>query len=423
MNGHTKGGASLANGSTNGYTVSHTNGHAEENNSGYGHRDNTRANGNQATGSPRPNGSPTTSNAVPVAVCGMAMRLPGGIRDSQGLFEFLVNKGDARSVTPADRYNVEAYYDSKGKPGTVITEHGYFLQDVDLSNFDHSMFTLAAAEAELMDPNQRLSLEVVREALENAGEKWRGKAIGTYVGLFTEDWSELHHKDSDFYHPYLMMGSLDFALSNRIAYEYDLRGPSVMYKTACSSAGMGLHEALEAIRHGTITSAVVVGSNLILAPGLTISMSLLGALSPEGSCKTFDASADGYARGEAVTALYIKRLDEAVRDGNPIRAVIRASAANADGRSKGGMANPNPDSHEACTRQAYASAGLDMSQTAVVEAHGTGTPVGDPIEVQAIARCFGGNGAYLGSVWPYLRASFLRKLMRNVAGQAKFGTQ
>lgn len=171
-----------------------------------------------------------------------------------------------------------------------------------------------------------------------------------------------------------------------------------MYKTACSSAGLGLHQALEAIRAGTITSAVVAGTNLILAPGLTVSMSLLGALSPEGSSKSFDASADGYARGEAVTALYIKRLDEAIRDGNPIRAVIRSSSANADGRSRGGMANPNPDSHEAVIRAAYNAADLDMSQTPVVEAHGTGTPVGDPIEVEAIARCFGENGAYLGSV-------------------------
>jgi acyl transferase domain-containing protein len=171
-----------------------------------------------------------------------------------------------------------------------------------------------------------------------------------------------------------------------------------MYKTACSSAGVGLHEALEAIRQGNISSAVVAGANLILAPGLTISMSMLMALSPEGSSKSFDASADGYARGEAVTALYIKRLDEAIRDGNPIRAVIRSSAANADGRSQGGMANPNPSAHEACIRKAYASAGLDMSQTAMVEAHGTGTPVGDPIEVEAIARCFGKDGAYLGAV-------------------------
>lgn len=171
-----------------------------------------------------------------------------------------------------------------------------------------------------------------------------------------------------------------------------------MYKTACSSAGTALHEAIQAICQGDISSAVVAGTNLILAPGLTTSMSLLMALSPEGSSKSFDASADGYARGEAVNALYIKRLDEAIRDGNPIRAVIRSSAANADGRSRGGMANPNPDAHEVAIRKAYVSAGLEMSQTAMVEAHGTGTPVGDPIEVEAIARCFGKEGVYLGAV-------------------------
>ncbi|KAL4901000.1 hypothetical protein BDW74DRAFT_182333 [Aspergillus multicolor] len=370
------------NGYSNGTSHSQANGYTD------GHADSHRA-------------SPGT-DAVPVAICSMAMRLPGGIRDDEALYQFLVNKGDARSVTPADRYNVDAYYNPNGKPGTVITKHGYFLEDVDFAQFDHSMFTAAAAEAELMDPNQRLVLEVVREALERAGENWRGKPIGTYVGMFTEDWQEIHHKDSNFFHPYLMMGTLDFALANRISYEYDLRGPSVMYKTACSSAGIGLHEALEAIRSGHISSAIVAGTNLILAPGLTVSMSLLMALSPEGSSKSFDAAADGYARGEAVTALYIKRLDEAIRDGNPIRAIIRSSAAGADGRSKGGMANPNPDAHETIIRKAYALAGLDMSQTAMVEAHGTGTPVGDPIEVEAIARCFGEYGAYLGAVKPNL---------------------
>ncbi|KAL4795380.1 acyl transferase domain-containing protein [Aspergillus venezuelensis] len=375
MNGHSNG---HANGYTNGAV--NTNGHTDTN--GY---------------------SPSSEHeSAPVAICSMAMRLPAGIRDDKALYKFLLNKGDARSVTPASRYNIDGYYDPNGKQRTVITKHGYFLDDVDFAQFDHSMFTAAAAEAELMDPNQRLILEVVREALERAGENWRGKPIGTYVGMFTEDWQEMHHKDSNFFHPYLMMGTLDFALANRIFYEYDLRGPSVMYKTACSSAGVGLHEALEAIRRGHISSAIVAGTNLILAPGLTVSMSLLMALSPEGSSKSFDAAADGYARGEAVTALYIKRLDKAIRDGNPIRAVIRSSAAGTDGRSKGGMANPNPDAHEAIIRKAYASVGLDTAQTAMVEAHGTGTPVGDPIEVEAIARCFGKEGAYLGAVKPNL---------------------
>lgn len=171
--------------------------------------------------------------SVPVAICGMAMRLPGGIRDDEALYDFLINKKDARSVTPGDRYNAEAYYSPHGKQGTVITKHGYFLSDIDLAHYDHSMFTVAAAEAELMDPNQRLTLEVVREAMERAGENWRGKPIGTYVGMFTEDWQDLHHKESDFFHPSLMMGTLDFALANRISYEYDLRGPRFVTHLLC----------------------------------------------------------------------------------------------------------------------------------------------------------------------------------------------
>ena len=201
------------NGFTNGTTPSYTKNGSKE----------TAA--NQTNGHTKGHINGVDVEPVPVAVCGMAMRLPGGIRNDQALYEFLVNKGDARSVTPQDRYNVEAYYNQHGKPGTVITKHGYFLNDVDFKQFDHSMFTVAASEAELMDPNQRLTLEVVREALEGAGEDWRGKPIGTYVGMFTDDWQELHHKDSNFFHPYLMMGTLDFALANRISYEYDLRGP------------------------------------------------------------------------------------------------------------------------------------------------------------------------------------------------------
>ncbi len=172
---------------------------------------------------------------------------------------------------------------------------------------------------------------------------------------------------------------------------------SIIIKSACSSAGLSLHLALQAIQQGEISSAIVCGTNLILAPGMTITMSLQMALSPEGSSKSFDASADGYARGEGVTALYIKRLDEAVKDRNPIRAIIRSSASNADGRTNG-MAIPNPEAHKAVIRQAYSAAGLDLSETAMVEAHGTGTKIGDPIEVKAIASCFGNQGLYLGAV-------------------------
>ena len=163
---------------------------------------------------------------IPVAICGMAMRLPGGIHNDRALYDFLINKGDARSMIGEDRYNVDAYYNAHGKHGTISTKHGYFMNDVDFSNFDLSMFTLTPAEAEQVDPNQRLVLEVVREAFENSGEtEWRGKNIGTYVGMFSEDWQDLQHKDPQEYNPYRVLGGLDFALPNRISYEYDLKGP------------------------------------------------------------------------------------------------------------------------------------------------------------------------------------------------------
>lgn len=173
-------------------------------------------------------------------------------------------------------------------------------------------------------------------------------------------------------------------------------------KTACSAAGIGLHQAIQDISLGQASAAIVTGSNLILAPGMAITMSAGMALSPDGSCKTFDASANGYGRGEGISCLYIKRLDHAIRDGNPVRAIIRASASNADGKYSGGMFMPNPAAHEALIRQTYKSAGLKFKDTAMVECHGTGTVVGDPLEVEAIAKCFGESGIYIGSVKPNL---------------------
>lgn len=168
----------------------------------------------------------TNEAPVPIAICGMAMRLPGGIRNDRDLYNFLITKGDARSTIRADRFNVDAYYSPHGKHGTISTKHGYFLNDVDFSKFDLSMFTLTPAEVEQVDPNQRLVLELVREAFESAGETdWGGKNIGTYVGMFSEDWQDLQHKDTHEYNPYRVLGGLDFALPNRVAYEYDLKGP------------------------------------------------------------------------------------------------------------------------------------------------------------------------------------------------------
>jgi acyl transferase domain-containing protein len=203
---------------TNGYTNGHSNGYTNGHSNGY---TNGHTNG---TSSP-PDGTPYAEQ-VPIAVCGMGMRLPGGIRNDADLYDFLVNKKDARAPTGKDRYNVDAFYSPHSKHGTIITKHGYFLEDIDFSKFDLSMFTMTPAEVEQLDPNQRLVLEVAREALENAGETgWRGKKVGTYVGVFSEDWQDLHAKDTNDYGPYQIIGKLDFAIANRVAYEYDLKGP------------------------------------------------------------------------------------------------------------------------------------------------------------------------------------------------------
>ena len=339
-----------------------------------------------------------------IAICGIGVRLPGGIRSPSDLFDFLANKGDARGIVPEDRYNVEAFYDPEGKPGTLMTKHGYYL-DLDLSKFDASMFRMSNTEIATVDPSQRLLLEVTREAFESAGEAdFRGRNIGTFVGDFTEDWQDIQNVDLLNHAPYQMIGKSDFALSNRLAYEYDLLGPSVSIKTACSATAQAVHAAILAIRDGSCPSAIVAGANIIITPRTSISMSMLGLLAPDGNCKTFDASANGFARGESVCAMYLKPLDNAIRDGNPVRAVIRACDSNADGGDGSRtFGTPNAVAQEALIRQTYASARLNLADTKVVELHGTGTVVGDPLETAAIAQCFGGDEkVYIGSVKPNL---------------------
>lgn len=190
-------------------------------------------NGNDAEGARTPLGHvtsppPPTPDAVPnvpVAICGIGMRLPGGIRSDSDLFRFLVEQRDARTTVPSSRYNVDAFYNSHSKPGTIAARHGYF-QDIDLAKADASMFNMTAAELSRVDPSQRLLLEVVREAFETAGvADFKGKNIGTYASVYSEDWQDLQNRDPLDAGPYQLTGKMDFMLGNRIAYEYDLRGP------------------------------------------------------------------------------------------------------------------------------------------------------------------------------------------------------
>lgn len=173
---------------------------------------------------------------------------------------------------------------------------------------------------------------------------------------------------------------------------------SLVIKTGCSSSLIGLHMACDALRNGDCTSAVVAGTNLIMTPTMTIAMTEQGVVSPTGTCKSFDASADGYARGEAVNCVYIKKLSDAIRDGDPIRGVVRSTAINCDGKTPG-ISYPNTDAHETLMRRAYKVAGIEnFSETAMVECHGTGTPIGDPVETNAVARVFGKDGVIIGAV-------------------------
>ncbi|KAF4981694.1 hypothetical protein FZEAL_2581 [Fusarium zealandicum] len=402
-NGHTNGTKGVH---TNGYTNGHNNGHTNGANgvhaNGLNGTNGTSTNGTQINGGAKD--YPSKGSAPePIAICGMACRLPGGLHTPQQLWEFLVAKGDARTRVPESRYNVDAYYSPHVKPGSVKSEYGYFLDEsVNLGSFDGSFFNLGRTEAERADPHQRQMLEVVRECVDDAGEtSLRGGLIGCYMGSFGEDWIEMWAKEPQQWGMHRVGGYGDFLLSNRISYEMDLHGPSMTVRTGCSAALVCLHEACVAIQRGDCTSAIVGGANLILAPNMTTAMTEQGVLSPDGSCKSFSADADGYGRGEAISAIYIKPLSEALKDNNPIRAVIRQTATNHDGKTPG-LTHPNTLSHESMMRKAYKDAGLPVRDTAFVECHGTGTPVGDPIETNAVARVFGDEGVYIGSVKPNL---------------------
>ncbi|KAJ5380904.1 uncharacterized protein N7496_003332 [Penicillium cataractarum] len=336
--------------------------------------------------------------AFPIAIVGMAVRLPGGVNTTEKFWDMLINKRDGHCKVPKARYAADAFYNAT-RPGTVKTCHGYFLQE-DIGYIDRSFFSMSKTEAAKLDPQQRLLLEVVWECMESGGQtNWRGQSIGCYVGVFGEDWLEMSSKDTQHMDRFHVVSAGDFALSNRVSYEYDLQGPSITYRTACSSSMVALHDACQALYSGECSSAVVAGSNLILTPTMTMSISDNMIVSPDGICKTFDASADGYGRGEAINAIYIKPLAEALRQGDPIRAVIRSTAVNCDGRTPS-ITTPGSEAQERLIRRAYQKAGIEnLSQTGFFECHGTGTIAGDTAETSVVAKVFT-DGIHIGAVKP-----------------------
>jgi acyl transferase domain-containing protein/SAM-dependent methyltransferase len=353
----------------------------------------------------------------PVAVCGVALRLPGGINSTEGLWNALRNGEDMRCEVPESRYCRKGFSDALGSKGAIQTQYGYFL-DQDLASFDSSLFSLSEEEANKTDPQQRILLEVVKECFENAGEiDYRGKNIGCYVGTFGEDWLQSQSKEDQHSGGYLMSGQIDLMLANRVSYENDLRGPSMVIKTGCSASLIALHEACRALQMNDCSGAIVAGTNLILGPTMTAGMTSEGILSPEGSCKTFDSKADGFARGEAITAIYLQLLDTALQERLPIRSIITNTGVNSDGRSQS-LLQPSAEAQIALMCKVHGDIGSDPARTAFVECHGTGTPTGDPIEVAAVGKVFGNEGVYIGSVKPNLGhsegASGISSLLKSI---------
>jgi acyl transferase domain-containing protein len=335
-----------------------------------------------------------------LAICGLSLRLPSGIHSPQSFWDLLSTGGDAVGPIPSSRYNISGFDTSLGHRHGIKAHRGYFLSE-ELAALDSSFFSMTRNEVEACDPQLRKLLEVVRECLDDAGEteaNYRTQNVGCYVGTFGDDWYLIGTKQGQDGEGYRTLGG-DMMLANRVSYEYDFKGPSMVIKTGCSASLVALHEACRAISAGDAKSAIVAGTSIIMTPYTTESFTSGGVLSPDGSCNTFDATANGFVRAEAINAVYVKPLAAALRDGNPIRAVIRATGTNSDGKSNG-LLQPNGQAQEMLIRKVYGECGLDPNDTAFVECHGTGTPTGDPIEANAVGNVFGQKGVFIGSVKP-----------------------
>ncbi len=332
------------------------------------------------------------ARTAPIAVVGMGCRFPGGADSPAAFWRLLAAGVDTVGPIPPERWDVDAYYSpDREAPGKMYTRQGAFLAGVD--QFDPLFFGMAPREAIGLDPQQRLMLEVCWEALEDAAiapKHLAGSNAGLFVGLFMDDYAGLafHSGVAERIDAYTTLGSLRSMAAGRLAYFLDIHGPAVQLDTACSSSLLAVHEACQSLRAGACDLALAGGSNLMLTPDATIGICKLNVAAEDGRCKTFAANADGYGRGEGCGVIVLKRLVDAVADGDPIRAVIRGSAVNHDGRSNG-LTAPNGAAQEAVVRQALADARVQPAQVQYVEAHGTGTLLGDPIEVMALDAVLG----------------------------------
>ncbi|KAG8417127.1 putative Hybrid PKS-NRPS biosynthetic cluster [Metarhizium acridum] len=325
----------------------------------------------------------------PSVIVGLACRVPGANTPSK-LWQSIAEQRDVQQKMPEDRLKVDSFFHPEPThKGTTNARFGYFL-DQDIGNFDAGFFGISGKEAEAMDPQQRLLLEVVYEALENAGitlQEIRGSLTSVFCGSFTNDYNAMLTKDLEYYPKYTVTGTGDAILSNRISYFYDLHGTSVTIDTACSSSLVCFHLGSQTLQNGEADICIVVGSSLHYDSNVFVTMTDLGMLSTNGRCAAFDASGSGYVRGEGIACAVLKRKSDAVANGDNIRAVVRATGSNHDGK-KNGITLPNSVAQEQLIRSTYERAGLNPNHTQYFEAHGTGTAAGDPIETRAIGAVF-----------------------------------
>ncbi|MBN8467609.1 acyltransferase domain-containing protein [Corallococcus exiguus] len=326
----------------------------------------------------------------PIAIIGLGCRIPGGGETPETLWKMLRGKVDAVSEVPADRWDLSRYYDADvATPGRMHMRYGAFLDAPD--RFDPYFFGISPREAEQMDPQQRLFLEVAWHALEDAGlsaKALAGTDTGVFVGANGNDYLQLQLSEPQVLGTYSLVGGTNCIIPNRLSYLLDLRGPSMAFDTACSSSLVAVHQACQSLRHGESSTAIVGGLNLLLSPVVSVAHSKGLPLAPDGRCKTFDARADGYVRGEGCGVVVLKRLSDAIAAGDPVWAVIHGSAVNQDGLSNG-LTAPNGGAQRAVIRKALERARLTGSEVGLIEAHGTGTSLGDPIEVEALSEIYG----------------------------------
>ncbi|KAF5549422.1 polyketide synthase [Fusarium phyllophilum] len=333
------------------------------------------------------------SPGEPIAVIGSACRFPGGASSPSKLWSLFQSPKDCLRDFPKDRLNLEAFYNKDGEHhgATDVCNKGYLLEE-DSRLFDASFFNVNPAEADGMDPQQRLTLETVYESLEAAGhtiEEMQGSLTAVYLGVMTGDYHDILSRDPEVINRYHPTGTSKSILSNRVSYYFDLRGPSVTMDTACSSSLAALHFATQSLRSGESITAIAIGVNLIFDAAGYVAESKLHMLSPTSRSRMWDAGADGYARGEGVASVILKPLSEAIRCGDHIECIVRETGMNSDGRTTG-ITMPSAAAQSALIRRTYQNAGLDpiKDRPQYFEAHGTGTLAGDPVEARAIRQSF-----------------------------------